>query len=536
MKLAVLLRCGLALGLLCAAPFACGRSDGTYVLLKFDGSAAGKDIGRIDVQLQFGTRTDSASFAAPAGTSINLPTTAALQIRSGQGDLAVVATARAADGSPLASGSGYGRVVDGQTATVAVSFVATATDAGVDGGADQPEAGRDPGSNDGAVPGQGGAGGASLSGGGGANVGAGGASLSGGGGANVGAGGTAGMTALGSGGTGGSVGSGGNGGSLGSGGATVPDAAATSDAAVIVDAKPPLQLSLSSTTLDFGPTVVGGVSAPQSLTVTNVGSAVGPPLSVFVNDGHHFPLYQDRCSGATLAPGNSCTLAFTFNPDAPGALQTDGAVTGGAQRAAFFLRGTGTSSASTLSLSPNSVDFNNVDIGVDVPITFTVTNQAATDSGVIKVSASPTASFQITNDHCAQTTLAQLGQCTFTLVFAPRTLGPVSGTILAESATSSATSTATGVGQDHVQLTIQFAGTGGGSVSGPNLNCRSAVGSCNLGVTRTDPNSFPTINLSALSNTLSVFAGWSGGGCTGTGSCAAVMDTSKTVTAKFNTL
>ncbi len=485
------LRAVVALGLLCMATVGCGRADGTYVLLKFEGNAgSGKAIRRIEVQLQFGARSDSARFEAPSGSSITLPTTAALQIRSGQGDLGVVATARAADGSSLATGSGYGRVVDGQTATVTVSFVAAAADAGVDGSADLPEVGADTGAWDGASGG-GGAGGAS-----------------------------------------------GKDGSAGGDGATVLDAsdasdATDADAAFGADAKPSFLPSLSRTTLDFGPTPVGGISAPQALTVTNLGSAVGPPLSVFINDGHHFPIAQDRCSGATLAPGGSCTLTFTFNPDAPGPLQTDGAISGGTQKVKFFLNGTG-GSASTINLSPQSVDFNYVDIGVTVPITFTVTNKAVTDSGAIKVSVSPTASFQIASDRCAQTTLAQLGQCTFMLVFAPRSLGPVSGTILVESATSIAMSTATGVGQDHVQLTIEFAGTGGGSVSGPNLNCRSSAVSCNMGVTRTDPTAFPTINLSALPNAVSAFAGWSGGGCPSSGGCTVVMDATKTVTAKFD--
>jgi hypothetical protein len=519
MKPAVLLCCGLAVGLLGAGTFACGRSGGTYVLLMFDGSAAGKDIGRIDVQLQFGTRTDSASFAAPAGTSITLPTTAALQIRSGQGDLGVAATARAADGSPLASGSGYGRVVDGQTATITVTFVAGVADAGVDGGAGQPEAGAETGpvdaeSNDGAVLGQGGTGGSTLAGGGDSGAGSGG-----------------------TGGAGGIGGAGGTGGVPGHGGATVFDAGGTGngDAAVNVDVNPaPFVLSLSSTTLNFGPTLVGSVSAPQTLTVTNVGGATSPPLSVSLGDGRHFPFYQDSCSGATLAPSSRCMVTFTFSPDTLGPLQVNNTVNGGTQTATFVLSGTGVSSASTISLSPQSVDFNNVDVGITVPTAFTVTNKAATDSGPIRVSVSPTSSFQITNDQCSQTTLAQLGQCTFTLVFSPHSLGTVSGTVLAESATSSTTSTVTGTGQDHVQLTVQFSGNGGGSVSALNFNCSSTATSCRLGVTRTDPTSFPTINLSALPNTLSVFAGWSGSGCTGAGSCAVVMDTNKTVTAKFN--
>jgi hypothetical protein len=224
----------------------------------------------------------------------------------------------------------------------------------------------------------------------------------------------------------------------------------------------------------------------------------------------------------------------TFNPDAPGLLATDGAVSGGLQKVRFLLSGTGVSPPPAIKLSPLSVDFQYVDIGVTPSMTFTVTNQAATDSSAIRISASPTASFQITNDQCAQTTLAQQGQCTFTLVFAPRSLGPVSGTILAESATTSATSTATGVGQDHVQLTFKFAGTGGGTVTGPNVNCRSIAVFCSLGITRTNPTAFPSITLSALPNALSLFVGWSGP-CTGTDNCTVVMDASKTVTASFNT-
>jgi hypothetical protein len=89
-----------------------------------------------------------------------------------------------------------------------------------------------------------------------------------------------------------------------------------------------------------------------------------------------------------------------------------------------------------------------------------------------------------------------------------------------------------GVGQDHIQLTVQFAGAGGGSVTGPGVNCLSGS-ACNIGIVRTDPAWPPSLNLSALANSTSLFSGWSGP-CSGTGNCSIVMDASKTVTATFD--
>ncbi|MEO8302741.1 MAG: IPTL-CTERM sorting domain-containing protein [Betaproteobacteria bacterium] len=76
------------------------------------------------------------------------------------------------------------------------------------------------------------------------------------------------------------------------------------------------------------------------------------------------------------------------------------------------------------------------------------------------------------------------------------------------------------------RLTVSKAGTGTGTVT-------SDVGGINCGATCfADYNSGTVVTLTA-SPTTGVFAGWSGGGCSGTGTCVVTMNAAKTVTATF---
>ena len=84
-------------------------------------------------------------------------------------------------------------------------------------------------------------------------------------------------------------------------------------------------------------------------------------------------------------------------------------------------------------------------------------------------------------------------------------------------ATPTATSTYT--------LTVAKAGTGNGTVTGPSIDCGS---DCTENYT-----SGTSVTLTATATTGSTFTGWSGAGCSGTGSCIVTMDAAKTVTANF---
>jgi hypothetical protein len=74
-------------------------------------------------------------------------------------------------------------------------------------------------------------------------------------------------------------------------------------------------------------------------------------------------------------------------------------------------------------------------------------------------------------------------------------------------------------------LTVQKAGTGSGTVSGPGISCGSdCTETYNAGT---------QVTLTATFSSGSTFAGWSGA-CSGTGSCTLTMNSNKSVTATFN--
>jgi hypothetical protein len=76
-------------------------------------------------------------------------------------------------------------------------------------------------------------------------------------------------------------------------------------------------------------------------------------------------------------------------------------------------------------------------------------------------------------------------------------------------------------------LTILKTGTGTGVVSGGAISCGSTCSALYKSGT--------VVSLSAKADTGSTFAGWSGGGCSGTGLCATTINGATTVTATFNT-
>jgi FG-GAP repeat/Divergent InlB B-repeat domain len=75
-------------------------------------------------------------------------------------------------------------------------------------------------------------------------------------------------------------------------------------------------------------------------------------------------------------------------------------------------------------------------------------------------------------------------------------------------------------------LTVSLSGTGAGTVTGPGISC---PGTCS--------SSYPdgtSVTLTAIPSAGSTFAGWSGGGCSGTGGCQVPMSSNQNVTATFN--
>ena len=74
-------------------------------------------------------------------------------------------------------------------------------------------------------------------------------------------------------------------------------------------------------------------------------------------------------------------------------------------------------------------------------------------------------------------------------------------------------------------LTVSLAGNGSGTVTGGGISC---PGTCSHSYM-----SGTTATLTATPAVGSTFTGWSGGGCSGTGTCEVTMNTDQNVTATF---
>jgi hypothetical protein len=96
-------------------------------------------------------------------------------------------------------------------------------------------------------------------------------------------------------------------------------------------APPPGQLELAPSAVDFGThplaNLMGANMPIDTVTVTNTG---GQPvrLSSETSSNGIFSLPSDTCSGASLAPGQSCAISLQFCPGAPGAATSTLTVTG----------------------------------------------------------------------------------------------------------------------------------------------------------------------------------------------------------------
>jgi hypothetical protein len=80
-------------------------------------------------------------------------------------------------------------------------------------------------------------------------------------------------------------------------------------------------VTFSPTSLTFAAQAIGTTSAAQSITITNSGTG-----ALFINSAAtrganplDFTQVDDQCSGLTLAPGTSCSVAIDFSPTASGA-------------------------------------------------------------------------------------------------------------------------------------------------------------------------------------------------------------------------
>ena len=184
----------------------------------------------------------------------------------------------------------------------------------------------------------------------------------------------------------------------------------------------------------------------------------------------------------------------------------------------------------TLSISPTSYTFANTNIAAtSAAKTFTVTNTGGASTGSLGVSLTNTTDFTVTSENCGGTTLAPSGTCQVTVKFAPSAVGGAVGSVVVQASPGGQVSASVG-GTGTATITVSKTGSGasGGTVTSSPAGI-ACGGTCSGEFTAT------SVTLTASHDANTSFTGWSGAGCSGTGTCAVSTASNKNVSASFET-
>jgi hypothetical protein len=182
--------------------------------------------------------------------------------------------------------------------------------------------------------------------------------------------------------------------------------------------------SLSQGALDFGAQLVGTGSAPQTVTLTNVGVGQLAISGFSITGSFDTSFHQQNNCPASLAPGAKCKITVVFNPKtaAPNSATlnvTDDAV---ASPQTVALSGAG----SAMKASPSSLDFGNVQVGMtSQPMTVTLTNLSSFTVQIFN----PTVVGDFAQTNTCPISLNGHQSCTYSVTFTPTATGLRTGTL-----------------------------------------------------------------------------------------------------------
>jgi hypothetical protein len=231
------------------------------------------------------------------------------------------------------------------------------------------------------------------------------------------------------------------------------------------NAAPLAAITPSQSSLTFANTMVGNVSAPQTVTLDNTGTA-----TLIINNILTSPDYTVSTNNcATIVPGASCTLTVTFTPQSltqqgsgSGQRVSSIEVSSNASTSLEFISVVGVSSPSSLTLAPSSLNFGTVLVGTNSTqsVQLTNTGTSAITMGILSATTNLSAAagdYTVAAGSCLQPglTLAPTTSCTVQVAFAPTQPGTITGTLSIASSASTLPQVVslTGVGvQSHMQI------------------------------------------------------------------------------------
>ncbi len=212
-------------------------------------------------------------------------------------------------------------------------------------------------------------------------------------------------------------------------------------------------ISMSATTLAFGNEALNYPSAGQAVTVTNSGLSNVSIGSVSASGGYS---ESDTCGGATLTPGQTCTITVVFNPVTTGSVPGTITVNDDATGAPHIVTLTGTGQL-PVTFSAN-LTFPAVNVGSSSAAqTLTMSNNL---NQTLSFSFSTSGNFSAVGNGTTPCngTLAAKAKCTFAVTFTPTSNGTIKGTVTISfgAAGSPASAGLTGTGQNGAAAPLTF--------------------------------------------------------------------------------
>jgi len=277
-----------------------------------------------------------------------------------------------------------------------------------------------------------------------------------------------------------------------------------------------LQLSASPASLSFG-SLATGTSATQSVTISNTGNSSVSVSKISASGAGY------SASGITLplslAAGQSTSFSVTFVPTSTGGLSGSVTVASNAANSPATISLSGTGVQPQITVTPSTVSFGNVTVGVTNTQTLTIRNAG---TATLSVSQASLAGTGFTSSGLAlPLSVPAGGSSTFNVAFAPASAGAFSASITFISNTANS------------PLVVPLSGTGMANV----LQLSASPTSLSFGSLTTGTSAMQTVTISntgnssvSISQVSASGAGFSTGGIALPLSLAAGQSTSFSVT------
>lgn len=201
---------------------------------------------------------------------------------------------------------------------------------------------------------------------------------------------------------------------------------------------PTPDIALDPASIDFGPQKVGGVSAAETITIANDGSAALQVSSIVLAgaDAMEFDLNSATCATAAVPVGGECEFTVAFEPATAGVQQAEVVIVSDDPGGPAEVPLVGSGTQPQISIAPVALDFADQALGTEsefLPFTIENDGDAALELAAIEKSGADAIDFAVYTAECATSTLGPGESCKVWASFRPSELGERSAAVAVNS-------------------------------------------------------------------------------------------------------